>query len=80
MRQKHILSAISSFIGVSQSLPATAYIKMIDVWMIFTMIYPFVVVTLYAIKEVIQKKISSTNEGLYTQYVQELIQVRRRRK
>ena len=48
---------------------------MIDVWMIFTMMYPFAVVTLYAIKEVIQKKISYTNEGLYTQYLQTLSKV-----
>ena len=27
----------------------TAYIKMIDIWMIFTMLYPFCVVTLYSI-------------------------------
>ena len=38
-----------SFIGVSQSLPMTAYIKMIDTWMIFTMFYPFCVVTLYSV-------------------------------
>ena len=29
----------------------TAYIKMIDVWMIFTMLNPFCVVTLYAVKQ-----------------------------
>ena len=29
----------------------TAYIKMIDVWMIFAMIYPFCVVTLYSALE-----------------------------
>ena len=27
----------------------TAYIKMIDTWMIFTMLYPFCVVTLYSV-------------------------------
>ena len=29
----------------------TAYIKMIDIWMIFAMIYPFCVVTLYSMLE-----------------------------
>ena len=29
----------------------TAYIKMIDIWMIFAMIYPFCVVTLYSTLE-----------------------------
>ena len=33
----------------------TAYIKMIDVWMIFTMIYPFSVVTLYSILQFIKE-------------------------
>ena len=44
-----------SFIGVSQSLPKTAYIKMIDVWMIFTIFYPFCVVMLYAMQELLQE-------------------------
>ena len=29
----------------------TAYIKIIDVWMIFTMLYPFCAVILYALQE-----------------------------
>ena len=27
--------------GINQSLPSPAYIKMIDAWMIFTMLCPF---------------------------------------
>ena len=34
----------------------TAYIKMIDVWMIFTMLYPFCVVTLYSVLEFLKMK------------------------
>ena len=30
-----------SFIGISQSILATSYVKWIDIWMIFTMIIPF---------------------------------------
>ena len=33
----------------------TAYIKMIDVWMIFTMMYPFCVVTLYSVMEILRE-------------------------
>ena len=44
-----------SFIGVSQSLPMTAYIKMIDIWMIFAMMYPFCVVSLYSVMEALKK-------------------------
>ena len=35
-----------SFMGISSSLPLTAAIKMIDIWMIFTMMYPFIGVML----------------------------------
>ena len=38
--------------GISQSLPMTGYIKMIDIWMLFAMSYPFVVITLHCLKEV----------------------------
>ena len=43
-----------SFVGVTQSLPMTAYIKMIDIWMILMMLYPFFVVTLYTVMEVLR--------------------------
>ena len=51
---------MDSFIGVSQSLPMTAYIKMIDVWMIFAMMYPFCVVTLYSVMEALKNKKTNT--------------------
>ena len=41
-----------SFMGISQSLPTTGYIKMIDIWMIFTMSYPFVVITLHCLEKI----------------------------
>ena len=31
----------------------TAYIKMIDIWMIFAMLYPFCVVTLYSVLQIL---------------------------
>ena len=49
-----MLLSFLSFIGVSKSLPMTAYIKMIDIWMIFTMFYPFCMVTLYSVMELIR--------------------------
>ena len=44
-----------SFIGISQTLPTTAYIKMIDVWMIFTMILPFLEVSFHACKQIMKQ-------------------------
>ena len=41
---------------MTQSLPTTAYIKMIDIWMIFMMMYPFFVVSLYTVMEVLKNK------------------------
>jgi hypothetical protein len=37
---------------VIQSLPVTAYIKMVDIWMLFMMCYPFLIVSLYTVREV----------------------------
>ena len=37
------------FIGVMQTLPTTAYIKMIDVWLIFCQLIPFIEVVLLTI-------------------------------
>ena len=45
-----------SFMGISQSLPMTGYIKMIDIWMIFTMSYPFVVISLHCFQRMSVRK------------------------
>ena len=42
-----------SFFGINQSLPVTGYIKMIDLWMIFALSYPFFVITLHSLLEVL---------------------------
>ena len=46
---------------MSNSLPTTSYIKMIDVWMIFTMLYPFFVVSLNSLLEVLKNKKNNIN-------------------
>jgi hypothetical protein len=52
-----------SFIGISQTLPTTSYIKMIDVWMIFTMLFLFLEVSLHACKEVLRQQASNDFRG-----------------
>ena len=47
---------LSSFLGISQSLPSTSYIKLIDIWMIFTMIYPFAETVLVCLKDAVKEK------------------------
>ena len=41
--------------GLSESLPVTSYIKMIDIWMLFTMTLPFLEVVLYTTSEVFKQ-------------------------
>ena len=41
--------------GLSQSLPVTSYIKMIDIWMLFTMTVPFLEVVLHTTNEVFKR-------------------------
>ena len=48
-------SSIFSFLGLTQSLPVTSYIKMIDIWMLFTMTVPFLEVVLHTKNEVLNR-------------------------
>ena len=43
-----LLVLTTLFISVSQSLPPTAYVKMIDVWLIFAQMVPFMEVLLHS--------------------------------
>ena len=49
-----------SFIGISQELPQTAYIKMIDIWMIFTMMCPFSEILLLWLKDLSKINLAQT--------------------
>ena len=42
--------------GVSQSLPTTAYIKMLDIWMIICILYPFLIVVLFCLSMVLTEE------------------------
>ena len=41
--------------GLCQTLPVTSYFKMIDIWMLFTMIVPFLEVVLHTTNEMFKK-------------------------
>merc|ERR1719320_636985 len=43
-----LLVLTTLFISVSQSLPPTAYVKMIDIWLIFVQLVPFMEVLLHS--------------------------------
>ena len=45
-----MLVLTTMFINISSSLPVTSYIKMIDLWLIFNLIVPFVEVLVHTYK------------------------------
>ena len=46
--------SVLSFLGINNSLPQDANIKVIDCWLIFTMLYPFCGVMLHSYAQVYQ--------------------------
>ena len=42
-----MLVLVTMFISVSNRLPKTSYMKMMDVWLLFNLLYPFVVVLIH---------------------------------
>ena len=42
-----MLVLTTMFINVSNSLPKTSYMKMVDAWLLFNLLYPFIVVLLH---------------------------------
>ena len=51
-----MLVLTTMFINVSNQLPKTSYIKMMDVWLIFNLIVPFVEVLLHTYKDGLRKE------------------------
>ena len=46
----HSVPLLTNF-SVMAKLPATSYVRMVDIWLIFTQLYPFVEVVLFTIIE-----------------------------
>ena len=42
-----MLVLTTMFINVSNSLPKTSYMKMVDAWLLFNLLYPFIVVLIH---------------------------------
>ena len=51
------------FISVSQSLPTTSYVKMIDVWLIFNLLLPFIFVLLHTYMDTLRTESKEGGEG-----------------
>ena len=50
-----MLVLTTMFINVSNNLPKTSYMKMIDVWLLFNLLYPFLVVLLHTYMDTLRK-------------------------
>ena len=50
------------FISKMEGLPSTAYMKMIDIWLIFCQLVPFIEVVLFTAKEYLRKEEKEDNE------------------
>ena len=55
-----LLVLVTLFISVSNSLPRTSYVKLIDVWLIFNLLVPFTDVLLHTIIDVIRNNYEPT--------------------
>ena len=44
------------FINVSNNLPKTSYMKMIDVWLLFNLLYPFLAVLLHTYMDILRNQ------------------------
>ena len=50
-----MLVLTTMFINVSNNLPKTSYMKMIDVWLLFNLLYPFIVVLIHTYMDTLRE-------------------------
>ena len=53
-----MLVLTTMFINVSNNLPKTSYVKMIDVWLIFNLLLPFIEVLVHTYMDTLRSKFS----------------------
>ena len=57
-----LLVLTTLFIGISNSLPKTAYIKVVDVWLIINLLIPFLEVLLHTVIDMLRNGLSRKEE------------------
>ena len=60
-----LLVMVTLYVSISQSLPATSYMKMIDIWLIFSLFMPFLEVTMHAVLDHLRGKLENC-QGNYS--------------
>ena len=51
-----LLVLTTLFISISNSLPRTAYVKLIDFWLIFCLLIPFIEVILHTASDILRQR------------------------
>ena len=46
-----MLVIVTLFVSVSENLPATSYMKMMDIWLLFNLIVPFILIIIHTYME-----------------------------
>ena len=60
----HTINNINNILcSVMAKLPATSYVRMVDIWLIFTQLYPFLEVILYTIIELYNEEEETNHHG-----------------
>ena len=59
----HLLLSPIILFSVMAKLPATSYVRMVDIWLIFTQLYPFLEVILYTIIELYNEEEITNHHG-----------------
>ena len=57
-----MLVLTTMFINVSNNLPTTSYMKMIDVWLLFNLCLPFIVVLLHTYMDTLRDNQEEEND------------------
>ena len=61
-----MLVLTTMFINVSNNLPKTSYMKMVDVWLLFNLLLPFIIVLLHTYMDTLrneeERELSQINE------------------
>ena len=61
-----MLVLTTMFVGVSQTLPLTSTIKMVDIWLVFNLLIPFIEVLIHSYKVIFQ---NLHRRGLYQNWL-----------
>ena len=60
-----MLSMVTLYVGMSSRLPRTSYLKMIDVWLFFSLFIPFINIILHGYLEFQRSKLEGTHYFVY---------------